>query len=83
MVTLRKYQNKRIAIYGMGLTGCSAARAFKNLKAKIYCWDDDEKVRRKVKKLNFFFNKFWLNKNLVDTIIISPGINISKCKLKN
>ena len=83
MIALQKYQNKKVAIYGMGKTGCSAARVFKNLKAKVYCWDDDEKVRRKVKKLNFFVNKFWLNKNLVDTIVISPGINISKCKLKN
>ena len=25
MLALQKYQNKKIAIYGMGLTGCSAA----------------------------------------------------------
>ena len=83
MVAFRKYQNKKIAIYGMGITGCSAARAFKRLQAKVYCWDDNKKVRKKTKSLNFQVNKFWLNKNLPDNIVISPGIDINKCKIKN
>ena len=83
MASLKKYQNKKIAIYGMGKTGCSVAKTFKNLKAKVYCWDDNLKVRKKVKKLNFFLDKFWLKKNLIDIIVISPGININKCKLKD
>lgn len=83
MVALQKYQNKKIAIYGMGITGCSVAKVFKKLKAKVFCWDDDKKIRKKVKKLNFSLNKFWLNKNLIDRIVISPGIDINKCKIKN
>jgi len=83
MVTLRKYQNKRIAIYGMGLTGCSAARTLKKLGAQVFCWDDNTKVREKIKKFNFAFNKFWLDKNLFDNIVISPGIDINKCKIRN
>lgn len=83
MVALQKYQNKKIAIYGMGITGCSVAKVFKKLKAKVFCWDDDKKIRKKVKKLNFSLNKFWLNKNLIDKIVISPGIDINKCKIKN
>ena len=83
MVTLRKYQNKKLAIYGMGLTGCSAAKALKKLGAKVFCWDDDIRIRKKIKNLNFPFNKFWLKKNLVDNIVISPGIDINKCKIKN
>ena len=83
MVTLRKYQNKRIAIYGMGLTGCSAARTLKKLGAQVFCWDDNIKVRKKIENFNFTFNKFWLDKNLFDNIVISPGIDINKCKIKN
>ena len=83
MVALQKYQDKKIAIYGMGITGCSAAKTFKRLKAKVFCWDDNEKVRKKIKNLNFQLNKFWQNRNLVDNIVISPGIDISKCKIKN
>ena len=58
MIALQKYQNKKVAIYGMGKTGCSAARVFKNLKAKVYCWDDNKKVRKKIKNLSFSLNKF-------------------------
>ena len=83
MLAIQKYQNKRIAIYGMGITGRSAGRAFKRLNAKVYCWDDNQQVRKKVKNLNFKINKFWLNKDLVDNIVISPGIDIKKCKIKN
>jgi len=83
MNTLRKYQDKRIAVYGMGLTGCSAARTFKKLGAHVFCWDDNIKVRKEMKNLNFLFSRFWLDKNSVDNIVISPGIDINKCKINN
>ena len=78
-----KYQKKKIAIYGMGITGLSAAKALKKLNSDIYCWDDNIKIRKKIKKLKFNISKFWLNKrSLVDNIVISPGINVNKCKIK-
>jgi len=82
MVPLQKYYNKKIAIYGMGITGCSAAKAFIKLKSKVLCWDDSNHIRKKIKKLNFPLAKFWLNNNLIDNIVISPGIDIKKCKIK-
>jgi len=66
----------------MGITGFSAAKILKNLKAKVYCWDDDIKIRKKITKLNYKVNKFWIEKNLIDKIVISPGIDINKCKIK-
>ena len=83
MVVSEKYKNKKIAIYGMGLTGISVAKAFRSLKAKVFCWDDNKNIRKKIKKLNFKVNKFWLDKKPVDNIVISPGIDIRKCKIKN
>ena len=83
MFALQKYQNKRIAIYGMGITGLSVAKIFQRLGTKVFCWDDNEKIRKNIKKNNFKLSKFWLNKNLVDKIVISPGIDINKCKIKN
>ena len=83
MSTLQQYKNKKIAVYGMGITGISAARAFKKLKATVYCWDDNPKVRKKAKSQNFEINKFWDNKKKIDKILISPGIDINKCKIKN
>ena len=77
---LKKYQNKNVAIYGMGKTGRSAAKAFKRLKAKVVCWDDNANIRREIIKLNYSIGKFWKNKNLIDTIVISPGIDIKIVK---
>ena len=81
MVTLEKYQNKKIAVYGMGLTGCSVAKTLQNLGSKVFCWDDNEKTRRRIK--NYNLNKFWKGKHIFDNIVISPGIDIHKCKIKN
>ena len=85
MPVLEKYQNKRVAVYGMGLTGLSAAKKLKLLKAEVFCWDDSRKVRKKINKLKFKLNKFWLKRdqNGIDFIVLSPGIDINKCKLKN
>jgi len=82
MLSTLKYQNKIIAIYGMGLTGSSAAKTLKKLGAKILCWDDAAQTRKKIENLKFPLNKFWLNKKVVDNIVISPGIDINKCKIK-
>ena len=81
MDILQKYRNKKIAIYGMGITGCSAAKTLSKLNAHVFCWDDNKKIRNKIKKLNFRLNKFWLQKDLVDNIVISPGIDINKSKI--
>ncbi len=81
MVLIKKYKNKEIAIYGMGITGCSAAKTFKKMGAKVFCWDDNKKVRQKAKKLKYTVEKFWLKKK-IDKILISPGIDIKKCKIK-
>jgi len=83
MLSLNKYQNKKIAIYGMGLTGFSTAKTLKRLKANIYCWDDNKKIRQKTKKLDFKVDKFWLRKISFDNIVISPGIDIKKCRIRN
>ena len=84
MSSLQKYQNKNIAIYGMGKTGFSVAKIFKKLNIKIFCWDDNIKIRKKLKKNSFYnLNRFWKEANQVDYIVISPGIDINKCKITN
>jgi len=83
MVTSLKYQNKIVAIYGMGLTGFSAATALKKLGAKVFCWDDSIKIRNKIKKKNFSLGKFWKEQKYIDQIVISPGIDLDKCKIKS
>ena len=83
MPYLQKYQNKKIAIYGMGITGFSTAKTLNKLGAKVSCWDDNAKVRKKLRNHNLSLNKFWLDKKLIDNIVISPGIDINRSKIKS
>ena len=64
--------NKKILIYGLGKSGTSALKFLKK-KNKISLFDDNKKISL---KQNIIKKKF-------DIIIISPGINKNKCKLKN
>ena len=68
------FLGKKILIYGLGKSGISTYKFLKN-KAKLYLFDDNSKTKfqiielEKVLKTNF------------DIIVISPGIDISNCKL--
>ena len=73
---------KKILIYGLGKTGLSSYRFLKK-NNKIYLYDDN-----KIKNQNLDIQKKLIHyKNIIHTkidyIIISPGIDIKKCKLKN
>jgi len=81
MLAYKKYQNKNIAIYGMGRTGISVAKTLQMFGANLFCWDDKKNIRKKIKK-NFKLNKFWLNKSIINKIVISPGIDINQSKIK-
>ena len=82
MLISKKYKNKKVAIYGMGITGLSVAKIFKRLNAKALCWDDNKQARKIAKNFNYKIDKFWLSKKEIDTIVVSPGIDINKCKIK-
>ena len=82
MLALKKYKKKNIAIYGMGITGRSVAKIFKKFKIKTFNWDDSEKTRKNLKLNDYQLAKFWLPEFKIDYIIISPGIDINKCKIK-
>ena len=85
MISLKKFKNKYFAIYGMGKTGIATTKALQRYKIKLSCWDDNRKQRNKMQNLKFPIKKFWnlKNKKNLDYIVISPGININKCKIKS
>ena len=71
--------NKNILIYGLGKSGLSC---FNFLKKDNFCilFDDNKKnIPEKFKKQLISFNKL-LNLNF-DFIVLSPGIDIKKCKI--
>ncbi len=76
------FYKKKILIYGMGKTGFSSFNFLKK-NNQIFLYDDNKKIFRK-KRLKFFFlKKTDLLKSKFDYIVISPGININNCSLKN
>ena len=72
---------KSFAIYGLGATGKSVLRFLNRKRIKKLFYYDDQLSIKFFKGLN---NKKTFEKSLdnVDYIVISPGININKSKLK-
>ncbi|WP_440924082.1 UDP-N-acetylmuramoyl-L-alanine--D-glutamate ligase [Candidatus Pelagibacter sp.] len=74
--------NKKILIYGLGKSGLSSFNFLRN-KNDVYLFDDNPslKINKSIKKKTLNFKE--LLKTKFDLIILSPGIDIKKCKLKN
>ena len=68
------FLRKKILIYGLGKSGISSYKFLKK-KADVYLFDDNSKISKKLVSLSK------IPKISFDVIIISPGIDISKCKL--
>ena len=64
---------KKILIYGLGKTGISSY-IFLKKNNEVFVFDDNKKTS---------INKKNILKSHFDYILISPGINIKKCLLKN
>ena len=73
-ICLSIFLNKKILIYGLGKSGLSTLQFLKN-KSEIFLYDD---LKKNLK--NSISYKLILKKKF-DFIIISPGIDINKCKL--
>ena len=75
---ISNFKAKSFAIYGLGITGKSVLNFLQKKKVKkIFTHDDKSKVLRSRGKKNFAKHL-----NIVDFIILSPGISINKSKFK-
>jgi UDP-N-acetylmuramoylalanine--D-glutamate ligase len=76
------FNNKKILIYGMGKSGFSSYYFLKK-KNYIKIYDDKIKIIENKSIKKFFLEKSKILKIKFDYIVISPGINVNKCNLKN
>ena len=77
---LNIFLNKKILIYGLGKSGLSSFKFLKD-KSDVFLYDDlqsNDKVKNIKKNLISYKN---ILKSKFDQIILSPGIDINKCKL--
>ncbi len=74
------FLQKKILIYGLGKSGLSSYK-FLNNKAKVYLFDDDLKKKIRHQSNQRLRNVQVISKIKFDSIIISPGIDVLKCKL--
>ena len=70
---LNIFFNKKILIYGLGKSGISTFNFLKN-KSDVFLYDDFYKNSKKILSYNS------VNNTNFDYIIISPGIDIYKCR---
>ena len=72
------FLGKKILVYGLGKSGISSYKFLKK-KADVYLFDDNTKINLKFNRKIISLKK--IQKINFDVIIISPGIDISNCKL--
>ena len=75
------FKNKKILIYGFGKSGTAC---FKFLKKNNICaiFDDKQKnIPPNFKK--YLINIRKLSSTIFDFIVLSPGININKCRISS
>tara|TARA_Y100001958_G_scaffold153734_1_gene141610 strand:+ start:762 stop:2069 length:1308 start_codon:yes stop_codon:yes gene_type:complete len=83
MLKLNKiFFNKKILIYGLGLSGKSSFNYLKK-NNKINVYDDDILYSKQTRYKKYFIKKKKISKYSFDHIVMSPGINFKKCNLKN
>ena len=73
---------KKILIYGIGKSGISAFNFLKK-NNNVLLFDDNKKIKFKKLNKNKFVSLNRIKKIKFDIIILSPGIDIHRCKLKS
>ena len=76
------FHKKKILIYGMGKTGLSSYKYLKK-NNQIFLYDDNKNIFNKKILKKLLLNKNKIHQSKFDFILISPGININNCDLKN
>lgn len=75
MIPITEYAGRDVAVYGLGRSGLSAARALKAGGARVHAWDDNEETRAAAEAAGVSLSD--INKRDWQTfaaLVLSPGI---------
>jgi UDP-N-acetylmuramoylalanine--D-glutamate ligase len=78
MIPARSFANATCAVFGLGLTGTSAARALLEGGARVLAWDDQEISREKARQQGLpvedLYKADWGG---IDCLVLSPGVPLT------
>jgi len=81
MIPVRGFVGKTVAVFGLGRTGLTAARALTAGGAKVILWDENEKSREAAKAEGFTLvdlaNADWFS---INALMLSPGVPLTHPK---
>ncbi|NRA86017.1 MAG: UDP-N-acetylmuramoyl-L-alanine--D-glutamate ligase, partial [Rhizobiales bacterium] len=81
MIDLSKFKHQKFAIFGLGKSGLSTAKALQKAGAIVYLWDDNEVSRVKATELGFkLVDLSELDFLNLDGLILSPGVPLTHPK---
>ncbi len=75
MVPITEYAGKDVAVFGLGRTGLSAAKALMAGGARVHAWDDNEEMRAKAEAAGITLSD--INKRdwqSFAALVLSPGV---------
>ena len=75
MIPITEYAGRDVAVFGLGRTGLSAAKALAAGGARVHAWDDNEKTREKAEAEGITLSD--INKRDWQTfaaLVLSPGV---------
>jgi len=81
MIPVRGFAGKTVAVFGLGRTGLTAARALQAGGAKVALWDENEKSREAARAEGFTLvdlsNADWFQ---ISALMLSPGVPLTHPK---
>lgn len=80
-VYVKSLNNRKIAVFGLGVSGVSVVRALIKAGAKVIAWDDGEESREAAEKIGAEINDLTLClDNSFDFLVLAPGVPLTHPK---
>ena len=75
MINVFAFNGYPVAVFGLGCSGLSAAKALHESGAEVWAWDDNEETRQRAADIDIpLVNLYTCDWNLCSTLVLSPGI---------
>ncbi|HZV21509.1 MAG TPA: hypothetical protein VE986_08190 [Hyphomicrobiales bacterium] len=78
MIAARSFAGKRVAVFGMGMSGLAASHSVKAAGGRLLCWDDGQRGRDAAEAgglpLADLRTADWKS---IDTLVLAPGVPLA------